>query len=480
MRTFEFTGGGSNKFWNIAREGGLLNFQWGRLGTAGQSQIKDLGTEAAAIKEHDKLVKEKLGKGYRETTAEAAPAPGGGSMREALEAALVESPDELANHMAYADWLGEEGDPRGEFIRIQLALEDESKDAAERKRLKSQETKLLKKHRAEWLGELGGVIIDPKPHPEYEWRTLEASFTFRRGWLDSLKLGNYGVEDMRVLARSPATRLLRTLHLYANNFEEEGEFEPGDDIPPGEEYAVQLFPLLRSRHLGNVRTFILGEQMSDKDDRDADDGEFNCNTEGAGAVGLIKKMPRLEELHLLAHGITADELFTLKTLSNLRVLLLYHNNSYPVARLAKNPTFRKLEVLRLHPHAMDDEHPYIRLPAVKALVHSPELVSLRHLQIRLTDAGDKGVKEVVESGILERLEVLDLRHGCITDKGARLLAACPSLPKLKRLELGHNNMTAEGVEAVRATGVNVDAESQWRKGEIDDFDSEYLYAGDIE
>ncbi len=45
-------------------------------------------------------------------------------MREAFEQAIREGPDDLASHAACADWLQEQGDPRGEFIRVQLALED--------------------------------------------------------------------------------------------------------------------------------------------------------------------------------------------------------------------------------------------------------------------------------------------------------------------------------------------------------------------
>ncbi len=36
-------------------------------------------------------------------------------MREAFERALVDNPDERATSSAYADWLQEQGDPRGEF-----------------------------------------------------------------------------------------------------------------------------------------------------------------------------------------------------------------------------------------------------------------------------------------------------------------------------------------------------------------------------
>lgn len=64
MQRFEFSDGSSNKFWQIAREGATLRVAFGKIGTAGQAQLKELGSEAAAIAEHDKLVKEKTKKGY--------------------------------------------------------------------------------------------------------------------------------------------------------------------------------------------------------------------------------------------------------------------------------------------------------------------------------------------------------------------------------------------------------------------------------
>jgi uncharacterized protein (TIGR02996 family) len=477
MRTFVYSDATPHKFWNVELKGASFTVTYGRQGTAGTSQTKTFADEATARKEHDKLVAEKLKKGYTESTRSAKP---GGSMRDALESALVENPDDLANHMAYADYLTEQGDALGEFIRIQLALEDEKKDAAERKRLKTQETKLRKKHQAAWLGELGDVIIDPKPHPEHDFQTLKAKYTFRRGWLDTLHLSSYGVEDVRALARSPAIRLLRHLQLDNDRFEEVGEYKPGDDLPE-DGYDPQLWPLARSPYLGNVRTFILGEYPTPDEEEEADDGAISCHTEGAAAAAIVKLMPKLEELHLLAHEVNAGEIFSLRTLPNLRVLALYHNHSYPLARLAKNPAMRKLDKLLCHPHALDDEDAYIRLPELRAIARSKELVSLKHLQLRLSDMGDKGAKEVVESGLLKRLEVLDLRHGCITDKGAQALAACPDLKNLKLLDLSNNNLTAEGIRALRATGVNVQADRQWVAGEYSDFEErEYLYAGDIE
>ena len=64
--------------------------------------------------------------------------------------------------MAYADLLVEEGDPRGEFIQVQLALEDPSRGPAERAELKRREEELLARHQAEWIGEAAPVFIWPR------------------------------------------------------------------------------------------------------------------------------------------------------------------------------------------------------------------------------------------------------------------------------------------------------------------------------
>ena len=77
MPRYEFREGTSRKFWEIALEGASFTLRWGRIGTQGQSQVKTFAGDAKAQAEHDKLVREKLAKGYREVggAAVAAPAP---------------------------------------------------------------------------------------------------------------------------------------------------------------------------------------------------------------------------------------------------------------------------------------------------------------------------------------------------------------------------------------------------------------------
>jgi uncharacterized protein (TIGR02996 family) len=97
--------------------------------------------------------------------------------RLALEAALAADPDDPARHAAYADLLIEEGDPRGEFVRLQLALEDPDLPADRREAMQRAADELLRRHEAEWLGPLAPYVVGDQfpgePHVELDWH---------RGW----------------------------------------------------------------------------------------------------------------------------------------------------------------------------------------------------------------------------------------------------------------------------------------------------------
>ncbi len=79
MPRYEFSEGSSNKFWEISLEGKSFTTTYGRIGTDGQSSLKEYDTEAKAKIEYDKLVAEKVKKGYTLTSggagAPAAAAP---------------------------------------------------------------------------------------------------------------------------------------------------------------------------------------------------------------------------------------------------------------------------------------------------------------------------------------------------------------------------------------------------------------------
>jgi predicted DNA-binding WGR domain protein len=69
----------SSKFWKIEQTGNSHTVNYGRIGTNGQSATKSFANEDAARKDAEKLVKEKLGKGYVDAATSGAPAAGAGS-----------------------------------------------------------------------------------------------------------------------------------------------------------------------------------------------------------------------------------------------------------------------------------------------------------------------------------------------------------------------------------------------------------------
>ncbi|HEV2692565.1 MAG TPA: AAA domain-containing protein [Verrucomicrobiae bacterium] len=66
VRRFEFTGGASQKFWEVTVAGNSFTVRFGRIGTAGQSQTKTFADEAKAKAEAGNLIAEKVKKGYLE------------------------------------------------------------------------------------------------------------------------------------------------------------------------------------------------------------------------------------------------------------------------------------------------------------------------------------------------------------------------------------------------------------------------------
>ncbi len=364
---------------------------------------------------------------------------------EAFEAALRDNPDDLVTWSVYADYLEEQGDPRGEFMRVQLALEDESLPKAERDALKKQETDLLAAHRREWLGP---AVYDAHFRSRRAVSRYASSFIFRRGWIwevvDALIGGEMPLEEF---AQVPELRWVQAI----------GVAYPGDSLAP---LAGAVFaPVLRS--------FTLGWD------------EDNSTAGADGLADFLRTTPRLERLTLSASDVNADELFRLP-LPNLTELAVHCLRHYPTDILADNPSLTRLRTIDFHPHAYvnwQDPEPYLTAADLRAVARSPHLRSLTHLRFVCCNAGDEGCDVLAQSGLIRRLEVLDLSHGCVTDEGAftlvRALREGPHNLRLVRLE--DNALTGDGIAALRAAGVTVEAPDQHGPG-----DDGYLMNGDIE
>ncbi len=431
-------------------------------------------------------------------------------LRAALEAALVESPEDLAAHMAYADLLSEQGDPRGEFIQVQLALEDPTRPAGERKRLAARERELLAAHERTWLGELAPYLLGTPEErqaamrPELvgylaadeRWPTYlsDSSHRWRRGWLDHFDAGLLSVQTARKLGRHPLARLLSGFvyrHTFANR-----NFRPirAADLPSGPEVYYTAEILTGSPAFANLRSFQYGLEVDPEEDR------YDEGTQYSQLAPLITKMPRLEELRIFGHIYGDGEMWrdmhamlSSLTLANLRVFQHYHGTVYALEPFSTNPALRNLTQILIYPHSfsrsftqeeidednLDEatEQPALNRDNVRSILFSPHLPSLTALQLRSCSGGDPMIDDFIASGILKRLRSLDLRYGHVTDAGARRLAACPDARNLQTLDLIGNRLTATGVRALTEAGIPVRADRQ----EEPPYDDErLLYYGDSE
>jgi uncharacterized protein (TIGR02996 family) len=364
-------------------------------------------------------------------------------MRDLFEKAIDEKPDDAAAHAAYADWLAERGDPRGEFIRVQLALEDETVGPKRRTELRAEEKRLLDAHAREWLGPDLTALFFPRwfrrlmPKGQYE---------FRRGWLDRLEFPEVEMRVAQALTRCTATRLLRSLSFEAGG--SEGEWPTLAGAP--------FVPTLREFRLGYSSVQAAGD--------------------GPDLDQFLGRTASLESLKLMASEVATESLFAVP-FRCLRVMEVHCLTSYRCDVLAQNATLTNLERLAFHPHGADPDEPrsFLGLDQLRAIARSPHLTDLRDLEFHLSDAGDGGCRELVESGLLGRLRHLSLQYGRVTDEGARILAESGQLRQLELLDLDHNALTGEGFALLQATGIRISAIDQHAPD-----DDDYLYSGDME
>ncbi len=344
------TRAGLHVYWNIDVQGSRVVVELGPMGAEGLKRVHKFASEDEARDECERMIRERLAEGYIEVTPRSP-----GPVRQALEDALAEDPDDLVSHMAYADHLAELGDPRGEFIQVQLAQEREDLSAKERERLRRREGALLKRHRQEWLGELGEHLL------RQGGARAEERCRLARGWLHHLDVPLMAEEFAAALVRAPAARLLRRLVVRSAT-----------------QNAVTA--LLEAPWLSSLQFFRFGE------DNDA----CRVTAHRAGLTQLVCRMPRLEELHVLSCGLNLEEVLC-----------------PPPGAPSVVPPLRHLRLERF-----SDGDAVCRMVASSGV-----LARLKTLELNFGTISDAGAHVLARAPDVARLERLDLSYNMLTDAG---------------------------------------------------------------
>ena len=357
--------------------------------------------------------------------------------RAGLERALAAAPDDATLHAAYADRLTELGDPRGEYIRLQLALEDRDQPADRLRATEQAAFALRRQYEEEWLGPLYPFV-----HPARRNRSVAepvepaVDVQYRRGWVQRLRIRGLTAELATAVAVCPLLTLLAELTVE----------------PAGEGGTVDtelMHPWAAAGFPGSLRRVTVAGIRPDANAAGVTDPFYSERL-----AALLAKSYRVEQLDLSGGEMSFDTVMAapIGNLTQLRLAvgLLYFALPLPELR----HTFTRLERLHLD---LPRQSYGLGTPAdfIAVLADPSVCPRLTYLAYRAPDLADAGVEALLASGLVLRLKGLDLCRCSITDDGARLLAADPAVARLEYLHLDNNYLSPVGVEALAEVGVTV-------------------------
>ena len=216
------------------------------------------------------------------------------------------NPEDDAPRLVYADWLDEQGDPRGEFIRVQCELaRPNAPDRVPRILLQQREEELLKEFQSQWISSLSGFIV--------------RDCRFERGFLTEAKL----IDRVKSPLRERWNRLFESEPVLSNV--ELFLREDWEEIR-----TLGAVPQLRSLHLRHQRlerrevSWVLRSRVISS--LKSLDLSHNFLRSGVECVARSASLDRLEELDLSfnrigsrgARAITSSPFLRSITSLNLR------------------------------------------------------------------------------------------------------------------------------------------------------------------
>ena len=455
-RYFEFSEGGSSKFWEITLDGKSFVTRYGRIGTDGQKTSKKCQTPNKALEEAEKLIAEKVRKGYVEKGTQA---DGGGARtlnarNPELEKAILADPDDEAAYLVYADWLQGQGDPRGELITLSAQAE-KTKD----RKLKNTADKLFAENEAYLLGPLAEY------RKTFDGKDAE-TMTWRWGFIQSLRVAfdhfaNDEKLDMdlgEVLAKflaHPSCRFVTEVVVGLNR-------QDPDQVYQG------ILDVLAKRPPPALRSLFIGDYEYPE--------ETEISWTNLGDYGkLWAKLPGLRKLILQGGEF---KLGTIDLPELRHAEFRTGGMSDKSVKSIVSAHWPKLEHLEMW-FGRADYGAGGDVDDIKPLLDGKGLPALRTLGLKNCEFTDDIARVIGKSKILPQLETLDLSMGTMTDDGVdALLSSKAAFAKLKALDLSRNYISDKGRRRLKGLCGGLEAGDQREADEYDDEVHRYAAVGE--
>jgi uncharacterized protein (TIGR02996 family) len=419
--------------------------------------------------------------------------------------AILANPEDDGSRLAYADWLLERRDPRGELIALQVGLDSET-NPSRRRDLRARLRPLWHAHRKEWLAQHGlkepgsadkaegvfrrgllwkvqlpaerflamheslfrhapiEVVVVEDPTPEQ----LEAMCRLRLSNLRGLHLSGshrLGADDFRRLWQSDLVATIDELEVFGTSV------SPAVHDLFAAPLASRLRHLsLRSCHLDDEGAMLLAECTALSHLRALDLALNRLTAAGVLALACGELFMALERLDLGCNeGIGREgikhlsqaQLPALKTLGLMACAEHFGTNA-----IYEAPWFGQLERLMLRSN-LDSSIPFdlqmyegpCRLVSLnlgqnklgdedlEELARTP-LPALQHLSLEMNQLTGAAVLTLLSAPWARQLVTLDLNDNPVGDEGATRLASAEVLENLEELCLSSSEISDQGAAAL--------------------------------
>jgi uncharacterized protein (TIGR02996 family) len=360
--------------------------------------------------------------------------------------AIADNPEDDTPRLVFADYLMEQGNPRGDLIRVQVELARLDEDAPQRRELERLEADLLNAHERRWLNHpLDGLVVMFERGlltiETSRWGKLESQWLEQQsGWIARLTLLDLSDKRLGFLTTSAAARRVPGV-----------EIEGGSITDSGLAFLTRM-SRLRRLSLANLSVTHRGlahlDQLPSLTELalirlPTDAASLECVSDLQGLrvlevqgaswnVGAscfrLARLKELRRLRLANVAVSDDELPPLADLPHLTSLDLSGTNITDMA-IARLEPLTRLQELNLSRTALTD--------AVMPVL--ARQTGLRVLNLGIPGLTDVGLKSL--SGLSE-LRELDLTAAPITDTGVSSLRG---LTALRKLELSRTRISDDAI-----------------------------------